>query len=77
MTDRESLTQGSPLERSALREMQTVLDHAKRGVEAADRAELAAQQAAEHARSFAKAIAVVVGALAAVVLIAVATRQHR
>jgi hypothetical protein len=50
--------------------MQTVLDHAKRRVEAADRAELAAQQAAEHARSFAKAIAVVVGALAAVVLIA-------
>ena len=60
-----------------LAEMQTVLDHAKRAVEAADRAESAAQQAAQHARSFAKAIAVVVGALAAVALIAAATRRHR
>jgi hypothetical protein len=57
--------------------MQTVLDHTKRGVEAADRAELAAQQVAEHARSFAKAIAVVVGTLPAVALITVATRRHR
>ncbi|HEX2462132.1 MAG TPA: hypothetical protein VHJ58_18440 [Vicinamibacterales bacterium] len=35
-----------------LAEMQTVLDHAKRAVEAADRAERAAHQAAQHARSF-------------------------
>ena len=59
-------------------EMQTVLDHAKRAVEAADRAERAAHQAAQHARSFAKAIAVVAGALAAVAVIAAATRRrHR
>jgi Flp pilus assembly protein TadB len=61
-----------------LAEMQTVLDHAKRAVEAADRAERAAHQAAQHARWFAKAIAVVAGALAAVALIAAATRRrHR
>ncbi len=60
-----------------LAEMPTVLDHAKRALEAADRAERAAQQAAQHACSFAKAIAVVVGALAAVALIAAATRRHR
>jgi hypothetical protein len=41
--------------------MQTALDHAKRAVEAADRAERAAQQAGQHARSFAIAISVVVG----------------
>jgi Flp pilus assembly protein TadB len=61
-----------------LAEMQTVLDHAKRAVEAADRAERAAHQAAQHARSFAKAITVVVGSLAVVALIAALTRRrHR
>ena len=60
-----------------LAEIQTVLDHAKRAVEAADRAERAAQQAAQHARSFGKTIAALVGALAVVALIAAATRRHR
>ena len=60
-----------------LAEMQTVLDHAKRAVEAADRAEHAAHQAAQHARSFAKAIAFVAGALVVAALIAAATRRPR
>jgi hypothetical protein len=60
-----------------LAEMQTVLDHAKRAVEAADRAEHAAHQAAQHARSFAKTIAFVVGTLAVAALIAAASRRHR
>ena len=60
-----------------LGEMQTVLHHAKRGVEAADRAELAAQQAAEHARSIARTATVVVGAVAAVASFVSLFRRNR
>jgi Flp pilus assembly protein TadB len=73
-------TRSEPIAKAeeGLAEMQTVLDHAKRAVEAADRAERAAHQAAQHARSYAKVIALVGGALAAVALIAAAIRRrHR
>lgn len=67
---------GSTGAEEGLAEMQTALDHARRAVDAADRAEGAAQQTAEHARSIAIAISVV-GTLAAVALIAAAARRHR
>ena len=59
-----------------LDEMQDLLDHAKRVVDGADKADQTVREAAGHARSMSKAVLFIAGALIVVALLGVLARRR-